>query len=74
MKLTKGLRVGVTVNELDDKGKRRDIAPRFFGEVIEAADDGESGYVKIDGEDDGRTFFSAVELEPEAKADAKKSK
>jgi predicted lipoprotein len=71
-RIAKGQRVGVTVNELDERGKRRDIAPRFFGEVIEAADDGQSGYVRIDGEDDGRTHFHASELEPEPKAAKKK--
>jgi hypothetical protein len=65
--IKEGMRVGVTVNELDEKGKRKEITPRFFGEVIEAAADGTSGYVRIDGEEDGRTFFHSSELEPEKK-------
>jgi hypothetical protein len=41
--------------------------PKFAGTVVEAADDGKSGYVKFDAEDDGRTFFHASELDPETK-------
>jgi hypothetical protein len=67
MQLEQGLRVGVTIFETDEAGKPKKLPPKFFGEVIEAAADGQSGYVKIDGEDDGRTFFHASELEPEPK-------
>lgn len=43
--------------------------PQFAGVVIEAAADGESGYVRFDGdEESGRTYFHASELEPETKA------
>lgn len=38
---------------------------QFVGEVIEAAADGQSGYVRFDGEDEGRVFFHISELDPE---------
>jgi len=64
MKLEQGQRVGVKIFDHDKNGKPVVLPPKFFGEVLEAAADGESGYVKIDGEEDGRTFFHVSELEP----------
>lgn len=41
----------------------------FCGVVVEAADDGQSGYVDFDADEapGQRTFFHASELEPEKK-------
>jgi len=61
MKLEQGQHVGVKIFDHDKNGKPVTLPPKFFGDVIEAAADGDSGYVEIDGV---RTFFHVSELEP----------
>ena len=63
-RMAKDQRVGVKTNELDKEGQV--VPPRFFGQVIEAAEDGLSGYVCLDGAEPGegdRVFFHCTELD-----------
>lgn len=49
-KIAIGNRVGPVIVETGDDGKQRTLPPRYFGVVVEAAEDGQTGYVKMDGE------------------------
>jgi hypothetical protein len=65
MKLEQGQRVGVKRTEHKD-GKPQRVPAKFFGDVVRVDQGGETGYVKLDGQDED-TFFHGDELEPEPK-------